>query len=315
MWPSRIACSALLVVAALGPCGIAAADPPRVVASIAPIHSLVAGVMEGVASPSLIVRGYGSPHDYRLRPSEAAALADADLVFRVGRSLDGCLERALSTLARDARVVEVLALDGLTLLGARAGGLWPDEPEEPAPEPHQDHVDPHVWLDAGNAGRIVTEAMRRLAEADPANAPIYASNAAAVMRRIDATDRALGRRLADLHDIPYFVAHDSFQYFERRYRLRALGSISATPERLPGARRLREIRSAITAQGVRCVFHEPQFEPALIDSILEGTEVNRGVLDPLGARFTPGPNAYFQMLTANAAALVSCLTGGGFTRC
>ncbi len=308
MPPGRIVRGALIFAAALGIFGIAAAEPPRVVASIAPIHSLIAGVMRGIAEPGLIIRGYGSPHDYRLRPSEARALAEAELVFRVGRSLDGFLDRPLATLARDARVVEVLALDGLALLGARAGGLWRDKPAA-APAPYPDQTDPHVWLDPGNAGRIVAEAMRRLSEADPANAPLYAANAAAVLGRIDATDRALGRRLAGVGDIPYLVAHDAFQYFERRYGLRALGSISATPERLPGARRLRELRSAIATQGVRCMFHAPGFEPAPLGAILEGSDVGRGVLDPLGARFAPGPDAYFQMLEANAAALVSCLTG------
>ena len=57
------------------------ADVPNVAADIAPIHSLVSRVMDGVGAPKLIVQSGASPHGYRLRPSEAKALQDADHVF------------------------------------------------------------------------------------------------------------------------------------------------------------------------------------------------------------------------------------------
>lgn len=301
------AAPAVFAAATPGFCQTAAAEAPRVVVSIVPIHSLVAGVMAGVGEPRLIVRGYGSPHHFQMRPSDAAALARADLVFWVGPALEGFLERPLANLgSAKARIVELLALDGLTRYAARPGGAW-DRPAAAAPE--DAGVDPHFWLDAGNARRIVAEAVRRLRAVDPANAPVYASNGAAVIRRIDATDRALRRRLAPMRDIAYVVAHDAYQYFERRYGLRPAGAITLAPDRLPGARRIRELRSQIVALKVRCVLSEPQFAPALIDVVIEGTRANRGTLDPIGAGFAPGADAYFQMMTANAAALAACLGG------
>ncbi len=302
------AAPAVFAAATPGFCRTAAAEAPRVVASIAPIHSLVAGVMAGVGEPRLIVRGTGSPHHYQMRPSEAAALARADLVFWVGPALEVFLERPLANLgSAKARIVELLALDGMTRYAARPGGAW----DRPAPSARAGAgVDSHFWLDAGNARRIVAEAVRRLGAADPANAQLYASNGAAVMRRIDATDRALRRRLAPVRDIAYVVAHDAFQYFERRYGLRPVGSITLAPDRLPGARRIRELKSRIVALEARCVLGAPQFESALIDVVIEGTHANRGTLDSIGAGFTPGADAYFQMMTANAAALAACLGGG-----
>ena len=299
----------LVAAAALGTCAgirpVEAAEAPRVVVSIAPIQSLVAGVMAGIGVPGLIVRGYGSPHYYQMRPSQAAALERADLVFWVGPALEFFLERPLASLAGKATIVELLALDGLTRYAARPGGVW----DRSAPA-ETGGVDPHFWLDAGNARRIVAEAVRRLRDADPANAAVYAANGAAVTRRIDATDRALRRRLTPLRDIPYLTAHDAFQYFERRYGLRAVGAITLAPDRLPGARRIRELRSRILALDVACVLGEPQFESALIDVVVEGTHANRGTLDSIGVGFAPGADAYFQMMTANAAALAACLGGG-----
>ena len=47
---------------------VALAAPPQVAASLKPVHSLVAGVMQGVGEPLLLVSGGASPHDYSLKP-------------------------------------------------------------------------------------------------------------------------------------------------------------------------------------------------------------------------------------------------------
>src|SRR6056297_1648773 len=77
--------------------GTAMAEVPRVAVDIAPVHSLVARVMEGVGEPSLIVQPGASPHEYNLRPSEAAALQDAGVVFWVGEDLTPWMAGAVET--------------------------------------------------------------------------------------------------------------------------------------------------------------------------------------------------------------------------
>ena len=61
---------------------------PKVVATIAPVHSLVSGVMAGVAAPDLLLPGGASPHSYALKPSDARMLATADLIVAVGPTLE-----------------------------------------------------------------------------------------------------------------------------------------------------------------------------------------------------------------------------------
>ncbi|PIP97144.1 MAG: zinc transporter, partial [Rhodobacterales bacterium CG18_big_fil_WC_8_21_14_2_50_71_9] len=75
---------------------------PQVATDIAPVHALAARVMAGVGAPSLIVPPGASPHGYALRPSEAAALERADVVFWVGAALTPWLEGAIDALAGDA---------------------------------------------------------------------------------------------------------------------------------------------------------------------------------------------------------------------
>src|SRR5262245_39025548 len=92
------------------------AAPPKVVASINPVHSLIAGVMDGVATPSLLVQGGASPHTYSLRPSDAKLLNSGQVVFWIGEIYEGFLEKPLDALAKKAKVVELMEADGVTLL-------------------------------------------------------------------------------------------------------------------------------------------------------------------------------------------------------
>ena len=83
----------------------AGSDAPQVVVTIKPVHSLVAGVMQGLGEPVLLVEGAASPHSYRLRPSQARALVEADLVFWMGAPLESFLDKPLDVLVRHGRVI------------------------------------------------------------------------------------------------------------------------------------------------------------------------------------------------------------------
>ncbi|WP_042696339.1 metal ABC transporter solute-binding protein, Zn/Mn family, partial [Azospirillum sp. B506] len=117
---SAIAAAALAATAA----SPAWAEAPKVVVSIKPIHSLVASVMHGVGTPTLLVRGGASPHSYTMKPSDAKALSAADLVVWVGPEMEGFLEKPLQANAPKATKLTLMDLKSLTLLQTREGGAW-----------------------------------------------------------------------------------------------------------------------------------------------------------------------------------------------
>jgi len=293
--------------------GASAAEPPKVVASITPVHSLVAGVMAGVGSPTLLLKGGASPHAYALKPSDARALASARLVFWIGEDMERFLERPLKTLARRARKIELIEAKGVTVLKQREGGVWGehDSEKDGHAEKHgeENGHDAHVWLDPRNAKAMTASIVAALARADPGNAAAYRANGARLAAKLDTLDRELDGALAPVRGAPFIVFHDAFQYFERRYRLRAAGAITLDPGRTPGARRLAEIRKVIGARGARCVFAEPQFRPSLVATVIEGSGARAATLDPLGARLAPGPEAYFTLMRRLSTSLVGCLKG------
>ena len=105
----------------------------------------------------------------------------------------------------------------------------------------------------------------------------------------------------------YVVFHDAYQYFENRFGVSAVGSITVSPEVLPGAERVAELRDKVRNLDATCVFSEPQFEPKLVMTITENTNAGTGVLDPLGASINDGPELYFTLIRNMAKSLKDCL--------
>ena len=283
----------------------ARAEAPRVVVSIAPVHSLVAGVMEGVGSPDLLVKGSASPHTYSLKPSDAKALAEAKVVFWIGAELESFLVKPLAALAGKASVVRLIGATDLRLLPSRSGGTWTGGHAHV-----RKNTDPHVWLAPANARAIAAAIAAALADADPAHADIYRANGRRLSARLEALEAEMKSALAPVKDRPFVVFHDAYQYLENAFGLNAIGAVAVAPEKPPGPKALAALRARIKATGARCVFREPQFPAKLAETVAEKTGARIAVLDPEGIVGAPGASLYFELMRANARSLVDCLSGG-----
>lgn len=323
-----------------------------VVTSIPPVHSLVAKVMAGAGEPHLLLRNGQSPHDYTLRPSDARALENADLVFLVSHNVESFLDAAVDRdVDNGGRVIELFEVKGVTHLPVREGTLWDaPEHEEGAEHGHQDHDkdghnehaghedhdkddhdehaghddhdkdghdehaghdhgpdDPHVWLSPSNAKAFVVAIAASLAARDPDHAALYNANAAAAVRDLDALSETIRQKLASVHDRPFLVFHDAYQYFETTFDLTAAGAISLGTGAAPGAARLRALRQRVADGGIHCIFKEVQFRPRLAEVVAEGSGAKLGTLDPVGSTVPFGPDAYDALMLGLADGFESCL--------
>ncbi len=310
--------------------GTAMADVPNVAADIAPIHSLVARVMEGVGTPNLIVPPGASPHEYNLRPSEAAALQEADLVFWIGQDLTPWMEGAVGTLAGAATVTSLLDSDGTVRLDFRENALFEahehgesedhddhDHEERSEGKDHDDHGhdeehahgdhDPHAWLSPANAENWLNLIAAQLSAADPDNAGAYFANAAAAREEMAALSAEVAKTLEPVRGGSFVVFHDAYQYFEDAFDFPASGAISIGDAADPSPARIAEIQNRIREEGVDCVLAEPQFNPGIVKTVLDGTEAKTGVIDPLGSDLEPGAALYPQVIRNMAKILADCL--------
>ncbi len=321
----------LMASVAVAAAASGATAAPNVVVSIKPVHSLVAAIMRGVGEPQLIVDGAASPHTYNLRPSNARTLEKADLVFWVGPGLEAFLQKPLEALTSKATVVELEDAKGLEKLPFREGG--PFEAHDDGEEAHGEHAghsdsedahahnhahddgdhehgayDTHLWLDPANAKAMAQTIETALIAADAGNAETYQANTKKLIDDLDALDSEIAETVKPVKDKPFIVFHDAYQYFEHRYGVKTAGSITVSPETLPGADRVREMQEKVRQLGATCVFAEPQFEPKLISVITEGTAAKSATLDPEAATLEPGPDLYFKMMRGIAGSLKDCLS-------
>ncbi|WP_018140687.1 zinc ABC transporter substrate-binding protein ZnuA [Thioalkalivibrio sp. ALJ7] len=333
--------TSLVTVLALTVPASALADKPRIVATILPIHSIVAALAGDAYEVELLVPANASPHGYSMRPSEARRLQNADMVVWVGPDMETFLERPLRR-SGNREIVSLMDDLDLELKPTREGGVWEHDHHDHGHDDdhghedghghdhndhghehdhghdhndhghehdhHHGHYDAHIWLSPVLVRSITEQLADRMMGWDPERADTIASNRDALLERIDDLDDQLAQQLEPIRDRAFIVFHDAYQYFEQHYGLTAAGSISIDPSRSPGARRISELRERVADGDVVCLFTEPQFRPALAETVSEGTDTRLGILDPVGSDLEPGPDAWFELMRGMADSLEECLT-------
>ncbi len=305
----------VLVLPAILWSGVLKAEVPRVVADIAPVYSLVSMVMDGVGEPQLLIRQNMSPHHYSMRPSEAKALQEADLVVYVGRDMTPWLEPLFRTVATSPHVLDLSEVDGVLVLPYREGPVFEDhEGHDHEEEGHDDHEghdhegnDPHMWLDPVNALVWLDAIASELRHIDPENAERYSANAKSAKDEIMHEIHHIEDHLKTVQGKSYLVFHDAYQYFENRFGITATGSISLSDASKPSSRRLRELKHLFEEQAISCVLSEPQFSSKLIDSVFGGYKPHIGVVDPIGIGLKLGPTLYTTLLEGVTLGIADCV--------
>lgn len=301
------------------------ADVPKVAADIAPVHSLVSRVMQGVGEPALIVPPGATPHEYSLRPSEASALQESDLVFWIGPDLTPWMNDAIQTLAANASVTALMEIEGTIELPFRESVLFEehthvdddahdhdhDEDHEHGDDHGHDHEhgahDPHAWLSPDNGAVWLNAIAAQLSAADPDNAGTYYANAAAAREELDTLTTEINDILDPVRGRNFIVFHDAYQYFETSFGLPASGAISISDATDPSPARIAAIQARVKEQDVTCVLSEPQFDPKIVAAVMDGSDARTGILDPLGSDLEPGSDLYGAVLRNLAVALADCL--------
>jgi len=311
--------------------GVAMSDTPKVAVDISPVHSLVSRVMLGVGAPDLIVQAGASPHGYTLRPSEAKALQDAQMVFWMGESLSPWMEGALDTLSSDATIITLLERDETILLEFREGAMFEEHDhddhgdekhgdhgdekhDDHGDEKHDDHGDhedhgshdPHAWLSPDNARIWLNLIASQLSIVDPENAGTYFANAAAARSEIEALTIEVNSLLEPVRGKKFIVFHDAYQYFEKAFDLSASGAISLSDASKPSPARIAEIQGRIQEESIDCILSEPQFNKGLVATIMAGSKAKTSVIDPLGVGLKPGPDLYSELIRNMTETLVDC---------
>ena len=208
------------------------------------------------------------PHTYQPGAQDITRIADADLVFSVGLSLEGgWLEELIENAARDQNAVVALGdvVDPIDFVE-----IGEDEAEDHGHE----ELDPHFWFDPLRVKQAVNSIASWLSTTDPAGQTFYLGNAAAYNRELDGLHAWIDEQVGSLPQERRVLvtSHDSFQYFALRYGFEVAGAIfPVSTDAEPTAQELGEIIETIEREGVPAVFTERSHSERLARRVTEET--------------------------------------------
>jgi ABC-type Zn uptake system ZnuABC Zn-binding protein ZnuA len=264
----------------------------RVLTSFLPIHLFtlnVVGDAKGITVEMMLPASLGCPHDYSLSPGDMKKIAAADLFLANGLGMEDFLGAPLGRANPGIRVVETAS--SVPPLRAEGG--------------HGD-ANPHTWVSPRNAILQVRAIEKALAEASPANGPIFHRNADAYVGRLASLAREFDEAARRFRNRNIVIFHNIFDYLARDLRLTVVGRIEETPGQRPSAREMQDLIRTIREREAAAVFAELQYPVKLARTVAEEAGVPVRMLDPVSTGST-APTSYEDAMRRNLRTLTEAL--------
>ncbi|MFQ1953824.1 zinc ABC transporter substrate-binding protein ZnuA [Aeromonas veronii] len=291
----------------------------EVLTTIKPLGFIAAAITDGVSEPKVLLPTGASPHDFSLRPSDIRSVNSADLVVWVGPELEGFMAKPLANHPHALALTQVEGMPLFNYATQDSHDSHDHDDHDHAAHEHGNHdhdegheghhhegVDPHIWLGPTQAKVIAKAIASELGKLDPANQARYDANLAAFDAKVDAKDKVIAGQMKAVNEKGYFVFHEAYGYWERHYGMSSKGHFTVSPERRPGAKTLVDIRKALEEKQASCIYAEPQFSPAVIESVARNTGAKVLLLDEVGEQVPLGPDGYPQFMQQLADAFAQC---------
>ncbi len=275
----------------------AMAQELHVLTSIKPIQMITEEIMQGAGEPDVLLNANASPHDYALKPSDVKKINQADVVIWFGEGLEPFLAGVLENKGTGFELADIpnVSLREYSHEGHDHDGH------------HHGHYDPHFWLGYQPTLQVAKAIADKLGSLDAEHAKLYQANYQHFAQTYAQKHEQLKSQLKPVQDQGYFVFHDAYGYFEQDYQLNNLGHFTVSPERKPGAKTLIKIRNELRNNNAKCVFSEPQYTPAVVETVMRGSDAKRGVLDPIASMIEVKPGSYFEFIEQVANSFSHCL--------
>ena len=301
---------------------VIASETKGVITTIQPINSLVSAVIGNTGKSISLIPAEISPHEYKLKPSDAKKLQEGNIIFYVSNHLESSVTKVFENLPKNIKIINLMEESEINHLEIRDNEAW-ERHDHHGHDDHDDHDkhgkkhddhddheiedDVHIWLSPDNAIKIITKVKKELSLYFPENANVYNQNATKFIAKINNLKKELTQELSPIKDKPYVVFHDAYQYFEKTFGLNAVGSVALEGDIASSPKQISFIKDKIVKLKASCVFQEPQFDSKLVKIVVEGTNAQIGTLDPLGVNVSGKEDFYLQLLRNMSKSLKECL--------
>jgi zinc/manganese transport system substrate-binding protein len=298
----------------------ASADNLKVVASFSIISDFAKNVGGDKIDLTTLVGPDGDAHVYEPKPSDAAAVAGADVVLVNGLNFEGFLPRLVEASATKAPIVE-LTKGVEPLKNAEeehdhaSGEEHKHEGEGHEHEGHHDHgaYDPHAFQSISNAKIYVQNIADAFCTADAANCDTYKTNAADYTRKLDATETDVKAAIASIPENKRLVitSHDAFGYFEHEYGLKFLAPEGISTDSEASAADIVALIKQIKEDKASAIFVENITNPRLIEQIASETKLKVGgtLFSDALSKPEDGAGTYIDLMNHNIGTFKKAILG------
>lgn len=309
------------------------ADQLRVVVDIPPVHGIVDGVLGSNASITTLIGSGIDPHNYTMKPSQAAAVSEADLIVLIGEALTPSLAKKLPSLASNAKIIELAEVPNVHLIAyedahdAHEDDAHHDDEHHGDHKDHDDHadekeqnehehdehhddehdghdhsgVDPHMWLDIDNADAWAHAIAKSASELSPD----LTSDINAKLAAFEQALIGLKSEMQTLTAKPYSVSHDAFGYLEESFGIDHPQAVTNGMGLRPSPSDMANLRAQIEATPPACMIIDPNDHTALAYALAEEYSIKTLEFSQLG-EIVEGQNAYLDLMSVAVAAFKTC---------
>lgn len=245
----------------------------KIATTVAPITSIVANIAGGSSAviTGIVPEGTNS-HTFEPRPSDAATLESADIVFINGLVLEEpTKDLALANIREGSNVCE-LGTEILPESEYIFDFSFPKEGGKP---------NPHLWTNPPMAKKYAQVIRDVLVRRDPSNASIYERNFSAFALKIDSLDEATKTATATIPEDQrkLLTYHDAYAYFAAHYGFTVVGAIQPSSFDEPTPKDIAELISQVKSQKVKAIFGSEVFPSTVLEQI--GAETGVRYVDVL----------------------------------
>ena len=235
--------------------------PLNIATTVAPITSIIANIAGGT-SPSItgIVPEGTNSHTFEPKPSDAASLESADVIFINGLVLEEpTKDLAIANLKESANICE-LGTETLPESEYIYDFSFPKEGGKP---------NPHLWTNPPMAKQYAQVARDLLVRRDPTNAAIYEKNFVAFAVKIDALDNATKIATATIpeNQRKLLTYHDAYAYFAKNYGYTVVGAIQPSSFDEPTPKEIAALILQVKELGVKAIFGSEVFPSPVLEQI------------------------------------------------
>lgn len=268
----------------------------KVVASASIFRDMAEQIGGDLIEAKSIVPIGGDPHIYEATPSDAALIANADLILINGLTFEGWINEIIDNSGTKGKVC--LITEGIIpIISMKYHGS----------------ADPHAWMDGQNGLVYFENIKNALVELLPNHSKEINENYFKYRKKLIETNNYISEEIRKIPDDKRILitTHDAFSYYGRRYGLQLEAMMGISTESDSKTDDILRVSDIIKKYRIPAVFIESTINPKLLQQIAydNGAAIGGELFaDSIGDPDSEAPT-YIDMLRHNSEIIVAALSG------